>query len=89
MPDAGSAYLNRPIRTRDQAQADFLRWDELSGEPRPRTGIYARQHLPSPTYDHLFRLTRGPRGECRCRFKIGCGEHDWWEDVTPPEGWAA
>ena len=76
MPDAGSAYLNRPARKL------------LDGSPAPLGGIYARTLLPSPTYDHMFRLTRGPQGECRCRFKIGCGNHDWWEDVPAPEGWS-
>lgn len=54
---------------------------------RPKTGIYARTMLPSPTYDHCFRLVYRD-GDCFCEFKRdGSVSHiiaDYFEPVPAP-----
>ena len=58
------------------------------GAARARaTGIRARRCLPSPTYDHLFKLTVD-RGRTVCVMVPGHQGYDpdYWEEVPPDIG---
>lgn len=47
-----------------------------------RRGIYARTHLPSPTYDHLFCLRRvGDRTLCVMVPGTRAYDKHWFEEV--------
>jgi hypothetical protein len=51
------------------------------------TGIRARRCLPSPTYDHLFRLIAAG-GRTLCVMVPGHAGYDpdYWEEVPPEPG---
>jgi hypothetical protein len=56
------------------------------GAARARaTGIQARRCLPSPTYDHLFKLI-ADHGRTLCVMVPGYQGYDpdYWEEVPPP-----
>jgi hypothetical protein len=61
---------------------------ERSAARERATGIRARRSLPSPTYDHLFRLI-ADHGRTVCVMVPGYQGYDpdYWEEV-PPDGGA-
>lgn len=66
---------------------EFLEREYQRQAARPKTGIYARTHLPSPTYDHCFTLEYRD-GKCYCRYvRNGVVTRiiaDYFEEVPAP-----
>lgn len=67
--------------------AEILGLDNARMAARPKTGIYARTMLPSPTYDHCFTLET-INGACCCVFKRDGSVTriiaDYFEEVPAP-----
>jgi hypothetical protein len=60
---------------------------EWAARSRSTTGIHARKCLPSPTYDHLFKLI-AENGRTLCVMVPGHTGYDpdYWEEVPSPGG---
>jgi len=86
MDEFGRTYPNRPNVA--DLMIEYLERDYQRMAQRPKTGIYARTCLPSPSYDHCFEL-EAEDGKCYCRFKrdgtVTRVLMDYFEEVPPPD----